>query len=59
MINYVTSFVRHGLTFAGGILVAKGYVDQEAADAFISGNAALIGGLITYFVGQLLSLKKI
>jgi hypothetical protein len=59
MISYVTSFVRHGLTFAGGLLVAKGYVNQEAADAFVGGNVELIAGLLTYVIGQVLSFKKI
>ena len=59
MISYVTSFARHGLTFVGGYLVAKGYVEQESADAFVNGNVELVGGLLTYVIGQLLSFKKI
>lgn len=58
MITYVTSFVRHGLTFAGGLLVAKGYVEPEAAEAFVSGNLAIVSGLVSYAIGQLLSIKS-
>lgn len=58
MITYVTSFVRHGLTFVGGLLVAKGYVEPEAAEAFVSGNLEIVVGLISYAVGQLLSFKS-
>lgn len=40
----ILSIVRHTLTFAGGILVAKGLLDQGVL-------AEIIGGVMTVFGG--------
>lgn len=52
------SVVRHALTAAGALLVAKGIVTPAESAAFISANTAVLLGLITYFAGQAWSLKK-
>jgi hypothetical protein len=36
----ILGIVRHGLTFIGGILIAKGLIDESTA-------AEVIGGIIT------------
>lgn len=59
MNDLITSFARHGLTFIGGYLVAKGFVGPEAVDAFVAGNVAIVSGLATYAVGQVMSLKRL
>ena len=53
--SYISSIVRHGLTFVGGLLVAKGFIDEETANSFVAVNSELVLGLVTYLVGQLLS----
>jgi hypothetical protein len=40
----VLGIVRHVLTFAGGILMAKGYADEAVAEELIGGLVAVIGG---------------
>lgn len=37
--------IRHALTFVGGILIAKGYIDEAMVEA-ISGGVITLTGLI-------------
>lgn len=57
--EFLKSFARHGFTFLGGVLVAKGVVTPEIADSFISSGTELVGGILIYGVGQLLSWNKL
>lgn len=57
--DFLRSFGRHGLTFLGGILVAKGIVDPETANSFISAGTEVVGGLLVYGLGQAFSLIKL
>lgn len=41
--DFVLSIVRHLLTSAGTVLVAKGYVDAGAFDAIVGGVLAAVG----------------
>lgn len=55
---FVGSLVRHGVTVAGGILVAKGLADQGAVDQAASGLGDIVGGSAIYLIGQALSFIK-
>jgi len=37
--------VRHGLTFIGGVLVAKGLLDDGIAAEIIGGIMTMVGGI--------------
>jgi len=37
------SIIRHTLTFAGGMLVLKGYIDESVANQIIAGVMTLVG----------------
>jgi hypothetical protein len=39
----ILGIVRHGLTFIGGILIAKGLIDESTATAIIGGVITLAG----------------
>lgn len=41
----ILGVVRHTLTFAGGILVAKGLLDQGVLSEIIGGLMTVIGGV--------------
>lgn len=41
----ILSIVRHTLTFAGGILVAKGLLDQGVLAEIIGGVMTVVGGV--------------
>lgn len=56
--NYLGSFVRHGLTALGGVLVTVGISEEDAAN-FSSAAAPIFAGIVSYGIGQLLSLKKV
>lgn len=49
------SGLRHALSFAGGVLVSKGVVDQAVVDSAAGSNAELIVGIGMFFAGPLLS----
>jgi hypothetical protein len=58
---FVGSFVRHGLTAAGGYLVAKGVASPEAVDGAASSLAEIaIGGVVFLggFIPSLFGKKK-
>jgi len=40
----VLGIVRHVLTFAGGILMAKGFADEALAEELVGGLITVIGG---------------
>ena len=54
--KFVASNVRHWLTLGAGLLVAKGYLDQEsataAAEGIASGSTELIVGGVMFLIGQ-------
>ena len=39
----VLGIIRHGLTFIGGVLVMKGYIDEAMVEAIGGGIVTLIG----------------
>lgn len=41
--------VRHILTAVGGVLVAKGTVDQSTVETVVGGVAAIVGALWSVF----------
>jgi hypothetical protein len=41
--EFVLSLIRHALTAAGSVLVAKGYVDSGTFEAIVGGLLALVG----------------
>lgn len=41
--QFVGPMIRHGLTVAGGYLLAEGVADQAAVDAITGGAVALFG----------------
>ena len=53
MKKWIRSLVTHALTAVGALLVARGYIDAEAANQFVAANTDVIVGLVTYGIGQL------
>jgi len=45
MNNTLAGLIRHGLTFLGGLLVTKGYIDAEAVQEIV-GAVMTIGGFV-------------
>ena len=45
MNNTLSGLIRHGLTFLGGLLVAKGYVDAEMVQELV-GAVMTLGGFV-------------
>lgn len=56
MKDILTSLVRHGLTTAGGTLVAKGTITASAMDEGVGAVMVLVG--IVWSIFQKLSAKK-
>lgn len=56
MKDVITSLIRHGLTTAGGTLVAKGTITASTMDEGVGALMVLIG--IVWSVVQKLSAKK-
>ena len=54
--KFIASNVRHWLTLGAGILVAKGFLDQEsaavAAEGVSSGVTELVLGGVMFLIGQ-------
>jgi hypothetical protein len=46
--EFVLSLIRHALTAAGSVLVAKGYVDSGTFEAIVGGLLALVGLGLSY-----------
>lgn len=44
-IEQVMGIIRHILTFVGGVVVAKGLVDEALITEIIGGTLTLIGGI--------------
>lgn len=55
---YVGSLIRHGLTAAGAILVAKGVIDSGQAADFVDAAAPVIVGGVGWVIGQGASLLE-
>jgi hypothetical protein len=53
MKKYIQSFVQHGLTALGAVLVAAGIADNETVSQFVTVNTAIITGAVVYALGQL------
>lgn len=51
----VASGLRHALSFAGGVLVSKGIVEQSIVENAASSVAELVVGVGFFFVAPLLS----
>lgn len=49
--SQLIGFVRHALTFIGGVLVARGIVDEETAQS-VSGALITLLGFIASFVAK-------
>lgn len=45
MNNTLAGLIRHGLTFLGGLLVTKGYIDAEMVQEIV-GAVMTIGGFV-------------
>ena len=45
MNNTLAGLIRHGLTFLGGLLVTKGYIDAEAVQEIV-GAVMTLGGFV-------------
>lgn len=45
-------FLRHVLTFGGGIFVAKGYIDEGTAKELGGAIATIIGFGLSYFATE-------
>lgn len=41
----ILGIIRHVLTFGGGYLVAKGYVDEASVQDIIGGVVAIVGAV--------------
>jgi hypothetical protein len=45
MKDQILGLIRHALTFAGGIIVAKGLVDDVLLQEILGGVMTLVGGI--------------
>ena len=45
MKDQVLGLVRHALTFVGGIIIAKGYIDEALTAELIGGVMTLVGAI--------------
>lgn len=45
MMSTILGLVRHLLTFGGGFLVAKGYVDETTLSEIIGAVITIVGGV--------------
>lgn len=45
MKEQVLGLIRHALTFAGGIVVAKGFIGEGVSEEIIGGVMTLIGAI--------------
>ncbi len=48
----VLGLIRHTLTFVGGLLVAKGTIDEATATEVVGAVITLIGGIWSVFSKQ-------
>lgn len=49
MNEYITAISRHILTTIGGVMVAKGIIDQGSAEIVIGGLSGIIGVIWSIF----------
>jgi hypothetical protein len=47
--EFVLSILRHILTSAGSVLMAKGYIDDTTYQAIVGGTLAVIGLVWSYY----------
>ena len=52
---YLESILRHALTGLGGVLITVG-VNNEAATGLVNALVPVIGGVLSYALGQILSI---
>lgn len=45
----ILGIIRHGLTFVGGILVIRGYIDETIVAEIIGGLMTLVGTIWSVF----------
>ena len=45
MKEQVLGLIRHALTFVGGIIIAKGYIDEALTAELIGGVMTLVGAI--------------
>ena len=50
MNEQLKGFLRHALTFAGGLLVTKGYVETSEVEALVGAIITLSGFVWSYWV---------
>lgn len=58
IVKYVGNVVRHLLSLLAGILVAKGVLGADEAEAFVAANAEVVIGVVSYALAQGLSILK-
>ena len=51
MDNTLNGLIRHGLTFIGGLLVSKGYMDEQTLMEVI-GSIMTLGGFVWSFISK-------
>jgi len=55
--NWLGTFIRHGLTVLGTLLIAQG-LPHDLVTQFVDVNSAVLTGLLPVLVGVILSLLK-
>jgi len=56
--DYLGSFVRHLMTLLGGVLIAKGWANEQTVANALPQLAELVIGVVTALVAQGLSLAN-
>ena len=60
---YLSSIIRTGLAFGGGVLVAKGVIDKEtvdqASEAIAGPTAEIVVGAVSWGIAQIASIKNL
>jgi len=51
MNNTLSGLIRHGLTFVGGVLVSKGYIDEAVLQEVI-GAIMTLGGFVWSYLDK-------
>lgn len=46
----VAGFIRHVLTFGGGFVIAKGWIDEATLTAIIGGVVTIAGAVWSYWI---------
>lgn len=48
--DQITGFVRHLLTFGGGYLVSRGWIDEQTMLALVGGVVTVVGAAWSWWV---------